>query len=112
MKKGFDHIGIPTHEPHPGESWAILTQGLGIKKYPTCYCTHRAIDCMLDLVNATPIRADEVKKVTVNISDYFATVLRNHQPETGLSGSGDQVRSRRSQGPGASGDDAPEHASK
>jgi 2-methylcitrate dehydratase PrpD len=40
---------------------------------------------MLDLVNATPIKADEVKKITVNISDYFATVLRNHQPDTGLS---------------------------
>ena len=31
--------------------------GLGIKKYPTCYCTHRAIDCMLDLVAATPVEA-------------------------------------------------------
>jgi 2-methylcitrate dehydratase PrpD len=35
-------------------------------------------------VNATPIKADEVKKITVNISDYFATILRNHQPDTGL----------------------------
>ena len=25
-----------------------------------------------------------MKKITVNISDYFATVLRNHQPDTGL----------------------------
>ncbi|MBV9252319.1 MAG: MmgE/PrpD family protein, partial [Acetobacteraceae bacterium] len=51
---------------------------------PTCYCTHRAIDCMLDLVNETPIKPDEVKKITVGISDYFATVLRNHRPQTGL----------------------------
>ncbi len=72
-------------EAKAGKEWAILSYGIGIKKYPTCYCTHRAIDCMLDLVNATPIKADEVKKVTVNISDYFATVLRNHQPNTGLS---------------------------
>jgi 2-methylcitrate dehydratase PrpD len=57
---------------------------LGIKKYPTCYCTHRAIDCMLDLVAAHPVNPDEVKKITVNISDYFATVLRNHTPQTGL----------------------------
>ena len=40
---------------------------------------------LLDLVNETPIKADDVKKVTVNISDYFATILRNHQPDTGLS---------------------------
>src|SRR5208282_1824548 len=73
-----------TGEPRLGETWAILTQGLGIKKYPTCYCTHRAIDCMLDLVAANPVKPDEVKKITVNISDYFATVLRNHTPQTGL----------------------------
>jgi 2-methylcitrate dehydratase PrpD len=67
-----------------GKEWAILSQGIGIKKYPTCYCTHRAIDCVLDLVSANPIGATEVTKITVNISDYFATVLRNHNPQTGL----------------------------
>jgi 2-methylcitrate dehydratase PrpD len=71
-------------EAKAGKEWAILLQGIGIKKYPACYCTHRAIDCMLDLVSANPIRADEVAKITVNISDYFATVLRNHNPQTGL----------------------------
>jgi 2-methylcitrate dehydratase PrpD len=80
--QGFLHAISPsgtedrTSEAKPGEAWAILT--------PTCYCTHRAIDGMLDLVRATPIKADEVKRITVNISDYFATVLRNHCPETGL----------------------------
>jgi 2-methylcitrate dehydratase PrpD len=88
--QGFLHAISPgdtedrTSAAKPGEAWAILTQGLGIKKYPTCYCTHRAIDGMLSLVGETPIRADEVKRITVNISDYFATVLRNHCPETGL----------------------------
>ncbi|WP_428531917.1 MmgE/PrpD family protein [Rhodopila sp.] len=67
-----------------GSEWAILSQGLGIKKYPTCYCTHRAIDCMLDMVHASPIQPDSVDKITVSLSDYFATVLRNHQPDTGL----------------------------
>ncbi len=71
-------------EPRLGESWSILTQGLGIKKYPTCYCTHRAIDCMLDLVAVQLVKADEVQKISVSISDYFATVLRNHLPKTGL----------------------------
>ena len=88
--QGFLHAISPgdtedrTSAAKPGEAWAILTQGLGIKKYPTCYCTHRAIDGMLSLVGETPIKADEVKRITVNISDYFATVLRNHCPETGL----------------------------
>jgi 2-methylcitrate dehydratase PrpD len=67
-----------------GKEWAILTQGIGIKKYPTCYCTHRAIDCVLDLMDTTPVRPEDVQKITVDISDYYATVLRNHRPQTGL----------------------------
>ena len=88
--QGFLHAISPkgdedrTSEPLAGKEWAILSQGLGIKKYPTCYCTHRAIDCVLDMVAETAIKPDDVTKITVNISDYFATVLRNHQPDTGL----------------------------
>jgi 2-methylcitrate dehydratase PrpD len=88
--QGFLHAISPTgtedrtSESKAGTEWAILSHGLGIKKYPTCYCTHRAIDCVLDLINTRPIEAGDIKKVTVHLSDYFATVLRNHQPDTGL----------------------------
>ena len=88
--QGFLHAISPSgtedrvSDSKAGQEWAILTQGLGIKKYPTCYCTHRAIDCMLDLVNETPVKPDDVKKITVEISDNFATILRNHAPGTGL----------------------------
>ena len=89
--QGFLHAITPggnedrTSESLAGTEWAILKHGLGIKKYPTCYCTHRAIDCMLDLVNETPVKAGDIAKITVEISDNFATILRNHTPETGLS---------------------------
>lgn len=88
--QGFLHAISPTgtedrtSECKAGTEWAILSQGLGIKKYPTCYCTHRAIDCILDLVKETKVDPAQVEKITVNISDYFATVLRNHTPDTGL----------------------------
>ena len=88
--QGFLHAISPdgtedrVSEARLGETWALLTQGLGIKKYPTCYCTHRAIDGVLDLMAAHPVRADDVQQITVKISDYFATVLRNHAPDTGL----------------------------
>ena len=39
---------------------------------------------MLDLVNETPLDPEKIEKITVSISDYFATVLRNHTPDTGL----------------------------
>ena len=88
--QGFLHAISPdgtedrVSEARLGETWALLTQGLGIKKSPTCYCTHRAIDGVLDLMAAHPVRADDVQQITVKISDYFATVLRNHAPDTGL----------------------------
>jgi 2-methylcitrate dehydratase PrpD len=90
--QGFLHAISPdgtedrASPPKVGEQWALLTEGIGIKKYPTCYCTHRAIDCALDLVATHPVKPDEVKQVNVGISDYFATVLRNHTPDTGLAG--------------------------
>ena len=67
-----------------GKDWRILTEGLSIKKYPTCYCTHRAIDGALRLFKDRPVKADEVREIRVAISDRFATILRNHRPTTGL----------------------------
>jgi 2-methylcitrate dehydratase PrpD len=67
-----------------GTEWRILEWRLNIKKYPLCYGTHRAIDGMLDLLDATPVRPEEVAKVTVLTSRRSATILRNARPKTGL----------------------------
>src|SRR6185437_6802230 len=67
-----------------GTEWRILSQGLGIKKYPTCYCTHRSIDAMLDLMQRQPLKPGDIKQMTVSISENFSTILRNHAPDTGL----------------------------
>ena len=89
-RRGFLHAISPegredrTSEPNAGKQWAILTHGLGIKKYPMCYATHRAIDCLLDLVANSPIQEGDVKKISVSISDNASQVLRNKQPDTGL----------------------------
>src|SRR3954469_7122005 len=69
-----------------GEEWQILKQGLSIKKYPSCYCTHRALDGMLDLLAQRPLKASEIARITASISDTHALILRNHQPQTGLEG--------------------------
>jgi len=70
--------------PAFGEEWHILKQGLSIKKYPACYCTHRALDGMLDLLAQRPLKASEIARITASISDTHALILRNHQPQTGL----------------------------
>lgn len=70
--------------PTLGKEFQIEKLGLSIKKYPTCYCTHRAIDGMLDLVASNKVRPDDVSEVTVTLSENYATILRNHTPQTGL----------------------------
>jgi 2-methylcitrate dehydratase PrpD len=64
--------------------WKILKYRLGIKKYPACYCTHRALDAMLELLARHPLGPAEIERITVSISDTHALILRNHQPQTGL----------------------------
>src|SRR6201987_4024400 len=69
-----------------GSDWWITKYRLGIKKYPACYCTHRALDAMLELVARHPLKPADIERITVSISDTHALILRNHRPQTGLAG--------------------------
>ena len=73
-----------TSPTQAGRDWNILTLGLSVKKYPLCYCTHRAIDGALDLLREQKVGADNVKSITVSTSRRNATILRNSRPKTGL----------------------------
>jgi 2-methylcitrate dehydratase PrpD len=67
-----------------GTEWKIVKYGLGIKKYPACYCTHRALDAMLELLARHPLRPEQIERITVSLSDTHGLILRNHRPQTGL----------------------------
>ena len=68
-----------------GGEWQICTGNrISVKKYPLCYCTHRAIDGMCDLLHSHPLKAINVERITVSISRRNAGILRNHAPQTGL----------------------------
>src|SRR5215471_6534701 len=62
-----------------GTDWKIVKYRLGIKKYPACYCTHRALDAMLDLLAQHPLKPEEIARITVSLSDTHSLILRNHQ---------------------------------
>ena len=67
-----------------GTDWKLARDRLSVKKYPLCYCTHRALDGMLDLLQAERVDAASVSRVTVDTSGRNAKILRNHAPQTGL----------------------------
>lgn len=70
--------------PRLGEEWHIVKSGLSIKKYPACYCTHRSLDVMLELLAKQPLKPADIAKITVSISKTHSLILRNHTPQTGL----------------------------
>src|SRR5207244_9182995 len=72
--------------PRFGEEWQILKQRLSIKKYPACYCTHRALDGMLELLKTHPLKPAEIARITVTLSKTHSLILRTHLPQTGLEG--------------------------
>jgi 2-methylcitrate dehydratase PrpD len=70
--------------PQLGVRWHSVEQGLGIKRYPMCYCAHRAIDAMLSLNAQQHIAPAEIEAIEVTLGKIQATTLKNHQPATGL----------------------------
>lgn len=70
-----------------GVEWTMVSGNrLSVKKYPMCYCTHRAIDGMLDLTKKENLDPAKVSRVAVSISRRNETILRNHAPQTSLEG--------------------------
>jgi 2-methylcitrate dehydratase PrpD len=67
-----------------GEAWEIVSPGIGVKLYPCCYATHRAIDAALE------VRSDaagvDASRVEVIVSPGTLIPLIGRRPETGLEG--------------------------
>ncbi|MGZ8156099.1 MAG: MmgE/PrpD family protein [Burkholderiales bacterium] len=76
------------HEPELflenfGAPYYMLEPGVGFKKYPSNYFTHRAIDAVLDLRAQHGLRAEDLERVEIDFPD-FPHVAR--VPKTGLDG--------------------------
>lgn len=67
-----------------GRTWRMLSAGLNVKKFPMCYCTHRAIDAALDLRRQHGLAPDDIADVEVVMSARNATILRHHDPKAEL----------------------------
>lgn len=69
---------------HIGEESMAARYGVNIKRYPTCYATHRSIDAMLDLVEENDIDPANIEKINVHTGVTQHLMLRNARPQTGL----------------------------
>jgi len=85
--KAFSPSGSPQLDPKAfrlGEEWMSARFGVNIKRYPTCYATHRAIDAMLNLVEEHDISSDDIATIHVHTGVTQRLMLRNTRPQTGL----------------------------
>jgi 2-methylcitrate dehydratase PrpD len=69
-----------------GAPWEIIDPGIGVKAYPCCYATHRAIDAALEIRDASGFEATKVERITAMVSPGTLIPLINRPPETGLEG--------------------------
>ncbi|MDT7943733.1 MAG: MmgE/PrpD family protein [Dehalococcoidia bacterium] len=70
--------------PPLGQPYDIVQPGLGQKRYPCCYATHRAIDAALGL--AHQVEASDIAQVKVRVNRGTLMPLRRERPHTGLEG--------------------------
>lgn len=69
-----------------GDPWEIVSPGIGVKKYPCCGATHRALDALATLRTTYEIPADAVEAVEVHVPPGAASILIHHRPQNGAQG--------------------------
>lgn len=67
-----------------GSEWAILDDGIDVKKYPCCYYTHAAIHAATEIARQNRLTPDEIEEVVVTASRGAADALDHDDPKTGL----------------------------
>ncbi|MBI2087417.1 MAG: MmgE/PrpD family protein [Deltaproteobacteria bacterium] len=65
-----------------GNPFYIVSPGIGIKKYPSCYHTHRALDAMFQLMAEHNLGDKDIAEVNVGTSERALRVLAYSEPGT------------------------------
>ena len=65
-----------------GKPFYIESPGIGLKKYPSCYHTHRALDGVFQLLGEHRLSDKEIAEVEVGTSERAMRVLAFSEPAT------------------------------
>ena len=83
---GPDAVPLASTLVNLGKPWEMLTPGIYVKRYPCCYCNHRPVGGMFEMIKQHNIKADEVTKVRIGFLPGADTPLIHRDPHTGLEG--------------------------
>ncbi|MBI3937050.1 MAG: MmgE/PrpD family protein [Betaproteobacteria bacterium] len=67
-----------------GKEWYLPWQSLCVKKYASCYFTHRSFDTVVKMLAGRRLEPDDVAAIEVTMGRGQTTVLVNERPVTGL----------------------------
>lgn len=79
---GPDHYDAERMADGLGKPFYIESPGIGLKKYPSCYHTHRALDGVFQLLNKHGLSDQDIAEVDVGTSERAMRVLAFSQPAT------------------------------
>ncbi|MEQ1776098.1 MAG: MmgE/PrpD family protein [Burkholderiales bacterium] len=83
---GDDAVALETTLHKLGKPWEMLTPGIYVKRWPCCYCNHRPVGGMFELIQQHNIKLEEVTRVRVGFLPGADTPLIHRDPHTGLEG--------------------------
>jgi 2-methylcitrate dehydratase PrpD len=69
-----------------GGPWELVDPGIGVKKYPCCYATHRPLDATISLVKEHHLKPEQIEDIEVRCPQGMVMPLIYSQPQTGLEG--------------------------
>jgi len=69
-----------------GKPWEMLSPAIYVKRWPCCYCNHRPVGGILQLIADHDISADEVEAVEIGFTRGSDDALGGPNPQTGLEG--------------------------
>jgi 2-methylcitrate dehydratase PrpD len=83
---GEDRVSLDDLLGNLSKPWEMTEPGIYVKRWPCCYCNHRPIGGMFELIRKNNIKAHEVTSVAIGFPPGSDTALVSHNPMTGLEG--------------------------
>lgn len=65
-----------------GEPLVLSLPNVGIKKYPSCFATHQALDAIFELLSENDFRQEDIKEIRCETAPRFLRVLNYPNPKT------------------------------
>jgi 2-methylcitrate dehydratase PrpD len=79
---GAGHYDAESMAAGLGKPFYIDSPGIGLKKYPSCYHTHRALDGVFQLIDEHGLSDKDIAEVDVGTSERALRVLAFSEPGT------------------------------